>query len=549
MDHIQNPLTGENVSIYSTEATKLIKEYIKLIQSGGKRKSKRKGKGKKGKKGKARVLKKQTEPNLLIPMLAFVKNMMNNPNKSEFEKHMKNNPKVHPDCLEYVKKHIGSKIEGPGLEKFMLFVLFHLGKYLKNPQKGGSGVDSNATTEEEPGLPSTPEGKEDPGLPFTPEGKIQDEQEESKMNSGQMIPFQGELALPGKEGEELVSQNQVDEYIDEEKPKSNMIPNMLKFLWFTLFISLVGSIYKTTDDFLKTELDLKTPIFEALAEASLQDNYPTLEALSELGKLVENTNDDEYEIISFNSGTPIDKPFIDELIIPGEGLPDEDLPEEPSKNGQITIYGTKYNFGDLVSYDPKDPITIKTIAYAVFYSDPSIIIDLYTVGAVALGEVSDTIQRKAMKQLKDIPDKIKKKTIDRLFNSPDSQSTRLAAQLYSLTETSYALGFGTQMVLKELSRAEEDIQREITRYIEDIQRTVKRAVEDAVIDFTNDVTIYLNLIKGLSVSLGTLFLLPLAKKMMVKDKQGSSVEIEELEDENPVITDGSDVPPGIEDMN
>ena len=535
--------------------------------------------------------KKQKGGNLLIPMLAFVKNMMNNPNKSEFEKHMKNNPKVHPDCLKYVKKHIGSKIEGPGLEKFTLFVLFHLGEYLKNPQKGGSGVDSNATTElednsessgtktelegttteleeEDPGLPSTPEEKEDPGLPFTPEEKEQDVLEESKMNDDKMVVFEkdqrdkNKLALQGEEGEELVSQNQLDEYIDEEESKSNMIPNMLKFLWFAIFIGLVASIYKTTDDFINMKLDYKTPIFEALAEASVEYMPDNLKTLHELGEIVRDKKSENIEnnldLITFSTSTHTGGEFLNGLVVYEE--PQEEPQDDTSENGKITIYGSDFELDKIIlGYGSPDPITIKTVVSAVYNSDPSMVLDLYTTGVVALGAVSDTIQIKAMEKISEIPNKLIETVGDRLLN-PNDPITLRSARLYSFMKSSYAFGFGSSIALKELRRTAEDIQTETTRYIQDIQRAANRAMQDKIEGFTRDVLSYINFLQYLLIMLVSLFLIPLYRKFTGKKIEDRQVSIEELENrkDSPVgiedvkrSSDDNDMPSmeGIEDIN
>ena len=87
-------------------------------------------------------------------IMKFVVFMKNQDNK-DFEKHMENNPQVHPDFLEYLKKH-NFDIKGPGLNKFILLTFFNLNKFINRQQKGGGSNattedtgDSNATTETE----------------------------------------------------------------------------------------------------------------------------------------------------------------------------------------------------------------------------------------------------------------------------------------------------------------------------------------------------------------------------------------------------------------
>jgi hypothetical protein len=503
MDHIQNPLTGEDVSIYSNEAKKLIKKYIKLIQSGDK-----KGKGK----GEGSALKKQ-DPNLklLISMLAFVKNMMNNPNKEEFEEHMKEKPKVYPEFLKYFKEHINGKIEGPGIEEFILFILFHLEKHLKKLQKGGSGVGSDNTT------------KEDQQMGFV-------------------------------RGKELALQDQVGEYIDEEGSNSNMIPNMLKFLWFTLFIGLVGSIYKTTVDFLNTELDLKTPIFEALEKASSEYLPDDLKALHDLGEIIKKEESlnigGDLDLIPFSSGTPTDVHVVNGLVV-YEGIQEEsqeDIQEDTSENEKITIYGSDFELDNLISgYELKKPITIKTIVSAVYHSDSSMILDLYTTGLLALGTVSDTIQFKAIKKLSEIPEKLIDTARDRLLD-PNDPITLRASRLYSFTKSSYAFGFGSSIALKELRRTTQDIQRDTSRYIQDIQTDVTRAMEDKIEGFTKDILSYIYFLQALLGCLGTLFLIPLYKKITEKKIEDvSSPEINVLDSNTLAIEDIGSNTQAIED--
>lgn len=530
MDHIQNPLTGEDVSIYSKEATQLIKKYIKLIQSGGKRKGK--GKGKKGK-GKDRVLTKQKEPNLLIPILVFIKNMMNNPNKSEFEEYMNKKPKVNPDFLNFFKTHI-SNIEGPGLEKFILFILFCLGKDLKKQQKGGSNakkdeeIDSDASTvpEIDSNATTVPEIDSD--------ATTEDEESEMNGDQGQIIPFQGELALP----------DQLDESIDEEESKSNIVPNMFKFLWFAIFIGLVSSICKTTYDLSKKEFDYKKPIFDALTEAA--SNIPgNLKELTDLGQIIKNEESrntrGDLDLITFSTSTHTDGEFLDGLVV-YEDI-QEDIQEEPrddtSENGKITIYESEYEFEDLVlGYNPEEPITLTTIASAVYHSDPNMLLDVYETTLVAGGVISDTIQRTAMSKLRDMPDKLIAKAGNRLLN-PNDPITLRASRFYSFTKPSYALAFGSSIALKEIRRATEDIQKDTSRYIEDIQTAVTRAMEDELEGFSSDILSYIYLLRGLLGSLATLFLIPLYKKITgkkIEDGQ-SSPEINEIEGPNNAITD------------
>jgi hypothetical protein len=171
------------------------------------------------------------------------------------------------------------------------------------------------------------------------------------------------------------------------------------------------------------------------------------------------------------------------------------------------------------------------------------ILDLYTKGLVALGAVSDTIQSKAMKKLSEMPNKLIRTAGDKLFD-PKEKVTQKAARLYSFTKYSYALGFGSRIALKQAIRTAEDIQTETMRYIQDIQRDVTRAVEDKIAGFASDILSYIYFLHALLACLGTLFLIPLYKKMTgenIEDGQisPSSVSIK--------VIDGTSASPAIED--
>jgi hypothetical protein len=592
MDHIQNPLTGEDVSIYSNEAKQLIKKYIKLIQSGGKRK----GKGK-GKKGRDRVLKKQKEPNLLIPILVFIKNMMNNPNKSEFEEYMKKNPKVRLDYLKYAKEifegQVGrsrasvakSIIEGPGLEKFILFIFFHLGKY-KTQQRGGSSAEteleensSDAETEPEqaPAPAPAPEPEEE-SEPESEQGSIHSasgtSSQETKRaeDDGQIVAWEAtqnaEDAMLDQAGYEL------EEYGGNHK-LSNTFRKRSIFLWYTLFIGLVASIYKVTDDLFKMELDLKTPIFEALdaAAAADFDEYPHLRELGELVKAVKTDNEvgdngvgdnAEGDIVGhpflsydYDSDIPNEQLWREYIIVEGvnpapyeiiqEGTPAEiiqegspDPVENYSENRIITIDGTEYEFDNLISGYENKPITIGTIWQSLWYGQTDIIESLIVTGLVALGEVKDTIRRKAMTKLKNLPEIMTSAIRERVYN-PDSPFTLNAARFYSITtRLNYALSTVTNIGLRELNELAEDITKDVKRYTEDLATVIKRAAKRKILEFTDDVMAYIYLIQVLFGCLATLFLFPAyhkVKEMLTNKDDSVKIQDSILEIENATSSD------------
>ena len=515
---------------------------------------------------------------------------MKNQDNKDFEKHMEKNPQVHPDFLEFFKKHTETlDIKGPGLNKFILLTLFNLNKFINRQQKGGDGSsdattedtgDSNATTETEKrsSQRTTEESRpENSIVRYGVDNQVDLPREDSMAGDEVGFPREDdmgdEVGFPREDdmGDE-VGFTREDDMGDEvgftrdygmvgdvrEDSKSNKIEIMLKFVWFSIFICLLMAIYVATDEFLKIEINPEKAIFEAFDKLEFKD-YTTLNAINEFKAFIEEDNkNNNYELVP-SVNTPVDGTIMNifqdslneisnELVVYDAEIPvDAVIPVEEDRT--IVIFGDSYNINDLVSYDMPEPITIKDIAMAVFQSDPTIITRLSTVATYSLGTVMDSIEEKAMDQLKNLPNQIKEETLNRLYNE-ETTITQRAAQLYQFTKLTSVFSFSSTIALTQLEHVTTDIHDDIKRYIEDIQKLLSRAMIKEYNTFIHKIVINLDYIRALIGSLTTVFIFPYFRTLW--KKKNSTVSIRELEDnkasnrnriEN--TTDSSDRPPSL----